>query len=79
MDNMLVLFILAIFFSNAVLMLSWGIRIGKAMQKDIPPPPLAKPTKKAVKAVGRAFKLLRLKGKLFLVKKAPKGEENFWD
>jgi hypothetical protein len=45
-----------ILFADTVLMLNWGIRIGKALQKEPPPVPLAKPAEKAVETVRKAGK-----------------------
>ena len=54
----------------------YGIRIGKAMQKDIPPVPI----EPVVNAVKNGYKLIKDKAsKSYLQKKAPKQEENFWD
>jgi hypothetical protein len=56
--------------------LIYGIRIGKAMQNDIPPVPI-EPVKKAVKSVHKLIK--DWPAKSYLWKKEPKQEENFWD
>lgn len=54
----------------------YGVRIGKAMQKDIPHVPI-EPVKNAAKS---AYKLIKdWPKKSYLQKKAPKEEENFWD
>lgn len=66
--------IVAILILSNCLMLNWGIRIGKALQKDIPPVPLAEPVEKAagiVKKIGkRTVKLINSISELKVVKKA---------
>ena len=53
--------------------LIYGIRLGKAMQKDIPPVPI----EPAVKAVKRAYNAIKSKKhKSYYQKKAPKQDSN---
>jgi integrase len=58
------------------LMLNWGIRIGKALQKDIPPVPLAEPVQKVTEGAKRAgkrmVKLIKDMGELKALKKVEK-------
>jgi hypothetical protein len=55
----------------------YGIRIGKAMQKDIPLAPLVEPVKKAARG---AFKLAKnIKNKSYVQKKADKEEFGIFD
>jgi hypothetical protein len=72
-----------ILFANTLLMLSWGIRIGKALQKDIPPVPLAEPVQKAteiVKKIGkRTVRLVSDIKELKALKKGEKEEVDQWN
>jgi len=52
----------------------YGVRIGKAMQKEIPSPPLSEPAKKLQLKLARG-----LKGKVFTEKKEPKEELGMFD
>lgn len=71
-------FALIVFLISNYVSFGYGVRIGKAMQKDIPPAPLVEPVKKVTK---HAIKLVRdFKGKSFLVKKpAEREKETIWD
>jgi hypothetical protein len=74
--------ILLLLISHA-LMLNWGIRLGKAMQKDIPPVPLAEPVKEAaevLKKIGkRTVRLVSNIKELKAVKKGEKEETSIFD
>lgn len=65
------------------LSLNYGIRIGKSMQKDIPPVPLAEPVQKAagiVKKIGkRTIRLVSDIKELKALKKGEKEEPNIFD
>lgn len=77
MINVLIFLILAIaLLVNTIIMLQWGIRIGKAMQKDVPENPM----QPVVNAVKKGFKLVRdREKKSYLQKKGDKKEFNIWD
>lgn len=84
MNNTLIFLLFAIIlFADTILMLSWGIRIGKALQKDIPPVPLAEPVEKAVgivKKIGkRTVRLVSDIKELKALKKGEKEEVNVFD
>lgn len=65
----LILTIALILLLSTYTALIYGIRLGKAMQKDIPPVPI----EPAVNAVKRAYNLIRSKvHKSYLQKKVPK-------
>lgn len=61
----------------------YGVRIGKAMQKDIPPVPLAEPAKEVAriirKAGKRVFRLVPNINELKALKKVDKEEINIFD
>lgn len=61
----------------------YGVRIGKAMQKDIPPVPLAEPTKEVARVIRKAgkrvFKLVPNINELKALKKVDKEEINIFD
>jgi len=66
---LLILAIALILLISTYTALIYGIRLGKAMQKDIPPVPI----EPVVSAVKRAYKLIKSKGhKSYLQKKSPK-------
>jgi hypothetical protein len=67
---------LAFLLSN-YLALGYGLRIGKALQKDIPPAPLVEPVKRAVTVGVKLAKTV--KGKKYLQKKAEKEEVGIFD
>ncbi len=76
-----------LFLISNYLAFGYGVRIGKAMQKEMPPAPLVEPTKKAARGLTemarrggkRMFKLVRNIGEAKAFKKAPKKEESVWD
>jgi hypothetical protein len=73
---LLILGIALILLISTYIALIYGIRLGKAMQKDIPPVPI-EPVKETVK---KAYKVIKDKTKKsYIQKKAPKQEESFWD
>ena len=65
------------------LSLNYGIRIGKSMQKDIPPVPLAEPVEKAVgivKKIGnRTVRLVSNIKELKALRKGEKEETSIYD
>lgn len=78
------------FLSFAILLLisnylsfGYGVRIGKAMQKDIPPVPLAEPAKEVARVIRKAgkrvFKLVPNINELKALKKVEKEEINIFD
>ena len=63
---------LVLILSNYIALI-YGMRLGKAMQKDIPPVPI----EPAVKAVKRAYNAVKSKKhKSYYQKKAPKQDSN---
>jgi hypothetical protein len=75
--------ILILILPYTCLILNWGIRIGKALQKDIPPVPLAEPVQKAteiVKKIGkRTVRLVSDIKELKSLKKVEKDEVDQWN
>lgn len=72
----ILLMILILLLSNYTALI-YGLRLGKAMQKDIPPAPIVTTVKKAALV---SYKLIKnWPKKSYLQKKAKKEEDNFWD
>lgn len=72
----IILIILAFLLSNYTALI-YGLRLGKAMQKDIPPSPI----EPVVKVIKGAYKLIRNKAhKVYLQKKPAEGnkEDSAW-
>jgi hypothetical protein len=68
-----------IFLISNYLSFGYGLRVGKAMQKDIPPVPLAEPVKQTVRAITKlskkTVKLVRDVSELKAVKRQKKEHE----
>jgi hypothetical protein len=71
--------IIIIFLISNYLSFGYGMRVGKAMQKDIPPVPLAEPIKQTAKAISKlgkkTVKLVRDVNELKAVKRSKKEPE----
>lgn len=81
MINLYLILILALILPYTVLILSWGIRLGKSLQKEIPPVPLAEPAQKVSKAMAkigkRTIRLMKSIGEFKTAKKkVDKDEES---
>jgi hypothetical protein len=74
-----ILSITIIFLISNYLSFGYGLRLGKAMQKDIPPVPLAEPVKQTAKAITKlgkkTVKLVRDVSELKAVKRQKKDLE----
>ena len=83
MTNLYFILYVLILFLSSCLMLNWGIRIGKALQMDIPSVPLAEPVQKAagiVKKIGnRTVRLVSNIKELKALKKGVKEETSIYD
>lgn len=84
MTNALTFMLFAIIlFANTILMLSWGIRIGKSLQKETPSVPLEEPAEQVagiVKKIGK--RTVRLVGEikeLKAVKGNKREETDVWN
>jgi len=55
------LILLIIFLISNYTALTYGVRLGKAMRKDVPPAPTVEPIKKAAKKVNEGTKNLKIK------------------
>lgn len=76
-DLFLILGIALMLIITNYIALIYGIHIGKAMQKDIPPVPIVTTLKKAALV---SYKLIKnWPKKVYLQKKARKEENNIWD
>jgi hypothetical protein len=68
-----------IFLISNYLSFGYGLRLGKALQKDIPPVPLAEPVKQTAKAITKlgkkTVKLVRDVSELKAVKRSKKEPE----
>jgi hypothetical protein len=74
MDLLLFLAYAVVLIVTNYIAFGYGVRIGKAMQSDIPPPPLEEPIKKI------RFKLATgLGSKVYIQKKEPREELGMFD